>query len=553
MLAEPTDSFIIINLIPGLNDNGMTRKLLILISVAAVFSAAGCVKETYNMDNLSKRVHLSPTFAISAVKGNISIGDLKNIPNDTIVFDNDNFIRIVYQKDSLKEFKLSDYEDFNDLAEFHLKEGYPLFGVAVNNLDDTVTFEPGNDIEIVKIGITTGSVNYKVTSKTLAPASFTITLPTAKRGGAPITQNITIPANKTTTGSVSIDNTEVDLSADPKKIYNRLPVRYSVSATSGSFNLNDSMYVQVDIPAPVFDYVKGYFGQQTETIDPDTLDLEIKDILDHITGDFLLSSPSIKLNYSNSFALPIQVNLQAKGYKLAETVDLGLSPVNLSYPAAPTQRDKDDTFIINKANSSLPELVSMPPEKIRFAGSAKMNPQGNTGARDNYLFKDSRLFLGPLEIEVPLEFRINNLSFADTMDNFLQMEDDEDFPFKPEDFEFLRIDVTAENGFPLGISLSMILYDSASHTNKCTVDATDILEPAPVGANGKVTAPLNCKTSIEITRDFWDSIGDADKVIFKFTLNSTDNGTKDVKIYSDYKIDFKAALVLKPDIKLKIK
>ncbi len=41
----------------------------------------------------------------------------------------------------------------------------------------------------------------------------------------------------------------------------------------------------------------------------------------------------------------------------------------------------------------------------------------------------------------------------------------------------------------------------------------------------------------------------ADKIIFKFTMNTTDNGSKDVKIYSDYKIDFKASLVLKPDIK----
>ncbi len=33
-------------------------------------------------------------------------------------------------------------------------------------------------------------------------------------------------------------------------------------------------------------------------------------------------------------------------------------------------------------------------------------------------------------------------------------------PVNPEDFEFLRIDITAENGFPLGVSLSIILYDS---------------------------------------------------------------------------------------------
>jgi hypothetical protein len=59
---------------------------------------------------------------------------------------------------------------------------------------------------------------------------------------------------------------------------------------------------------------------------------------------------------------------------------------------------------------------------------------------------------------------------------------------------------------------------------------------------------VSCSTGIEITREFWEKVNDADQIIFSFTLNTTDN----VKIYSDYKIDFKAALVLKPDIRFNL-
>jgi hypothetical protein len=297
--------------------------------------------------------------------------------------------------------------------------------------------------------------------------------------------------------------------------------------------------------------VKGYFGQQTETIAKDTLDLGIKDIIDHIKGSFLVSSPSIKLNYTNSFAIPVQVTLNAAGYKGSNVVQLGLNPnpVNLSYPAAPADTTKDDVFTINKANSHLPDLISMPPEKIIFSGSAVMNPAGNTGTRDNYLFNSSH-FLGNLEVEVPLEFRLNNLQFEDTVKNFMK---DIDSPIKPDDFEFLRVDITADNGFPLGVSLSMVLYNSASKAHISTIDATDVLKAAPVDANGKVTAPMSTATSITISRAFWNSIDAADKIIFNFSMNTTDAGTKDVKIYSDYKINFKAALVLKPDIKFNLK
>jgi hypothetical protein len=34
-----------------------------------------------------------------------------------------------------------------------------------------------------------------------------------------------------------------------------------------------------------------------------------------------------------------------------------------------------------------------------------------------------------------------------------------------------------------------------------------------------------------------------------FTMNTTDGGSKDVKIYSDYRIRFTAGLVVKPDLK----
>jgi hypothetical protein len=58
-------------------------------------------------------------------------------------------------------------------------------------------------------------------------------------------------------------------------------------------------------------------------------------------------------------------------------------------------------------------------------------------------------------------------------------------------------------------------------------------------------------TRIEFTREFFSSITKADKIIFQFTLNTTSDGSQDVKIYSDYRIDFNAALVVKPDINFK--
>jgi hypothetical protein len=325
----------------------------------------------------------------------------------------------------------------------------------------------------------------------------------------------------------------------------------SSNNTMINFNRDDMVQLDFELLNPVFDYIKGYFGQMSEQIDPDILDTGLDEFQNNITGQFNISNPSIKLNYSNSFGIPIEVTLNAKGKKNTQSVDLGLAPFAIA-PATLTTRDVTSFIVINKANSKLPELVSLPPSEITFSGSAKMNPLGPpAGGRNNYVFGNSR-FLGSLEVEVPLEFWINNLQFTDTVDNF--MKDDgsgNDSPVKPEDFELLRVDITAKNGFPLGVSIKMSLYDSLTQSTKSTIDATGVLEPAPVDSNGKVTGVAETSTTIEFTREFFSSITTSDKIIFQFTLNTTSDGSQDVKIYSDYRIDFNAALVVKPDINFK--
>jgi hypothetical protein len=402
----------------------MGKKLLILFFVAAVFSMTGCVKETYNMDKLSKWGHLSPTLAISAARGNISLKDLID-PNDTVRFDENNFITLVFKKDSLFNLGLVDFTYSKGLTDF-------------SNLD------------------------------------------------------------------------------------------------------------------PGIDYLKGVPGEMVATFETDTLNLEIKDILSHIQGDYFISNPSIKLNYTNSFVDPIEMKFDVTGKRDSKMIDLRMAPFIFDHPADTIEGEVSSSLVIDKTNSSLDSLISLPPEEIYFSGLAKLNYSGKNGQNGIKAIVRNHI-LGSIEVEIPLQFRINNLQFSDTLDNFLQNNDSGDSPINPENFEFLRIKIDAENGFPLGISLSMVLFDSANTANICTINAADILEPAPVDLNGIVTEPISCSTIIDITKDFWSSINEADKIIFTFTMKTTDNGTKDVKIYSDYEIDFKAALILKPDIQFNLK
>ncbi len=328
-------------------------------------------------------------------------------------------------------------------------------------------------------------------------------------------------------------------------------MQYTLNVSSGgvlvNFNSTDKIELELSLKDPDIDYVKGYFSQISETIEPDTLDLDIDEILNSLTGEFLISNPIIRLNYSNSFAIPLKVDFQATGSRGSRSVNLSLDPIMISYPQYPESRDISSVITIDRDNSDLPELISLPPGKVVFSGSAAMNPDGNTGARDNYVFGNSR-FLASAEVEVPLEFRMNNLQFADTIDNFLKLDEDEDSPVKPENFKSLELLLTATNYFPLGVGVRMGLYDEDTRKVLSDIDASKLLEAAPVNQSGKSTGFRETKTTFEIDQDFFDAIKSSEKIIIWFTLNTSSSGTVDVKIYSDYKIGFKTSVVAKPEI-----
>jgi hypothetical protein len=381
----------------------MIKRSFLYISVIGVLCFAGCIKETYNMKMLSKQAHLSPTLALSAVKGDISFSDAVKT-SDTVVFDQDKLVILVFKKDSVIDLKLSDF-----------------------------------------------------TKATI---------------------------------------------------------------------------------------------QKTATIEPNSYDLNIGDILDHkIVGTVKFLNPSIKFNYTNSFSDPVKISLNVSATGKNGTIALNLAPFTLSKPNFPVQQEITDKFVIDKSNSNLPDLISLPPETVNYNGTAVITTTVKDKGTESYAIGANRL-TGSLEIDIPLDLTLKNLQLTDTVNNFIKSSKS-DNPLNPEDFQMLSINVTAKNGFPLGAALKMGLYKSSVDSVKSTIDATGLLNPAPVDANGKASGVTETSTMIEFTKDFFKNVNKADKIIFWVTLNTTGNGTQEVKIYSDYRINFNAALVVKPDINLK--
>jgi len=343
---------------------------------------------------------------------------------------------------------------------------------------------------------------------------------------------------------------------------NHLYPNMAIAAMNGSFSLKDIvktndtiMFDQNKLLLLVFtrnsiidlklsDFAKSATIHKVAVILPGQIDLNLSDITSHISGDFTILNPRIKFNYTNSFPDSVKLDFNFIGRGRNQSVNLNLEPFLIARPNLPAQQEISSSFIIDKTNSNLPQIVSLPPEVIDYSGTATMSFTTSSPIGAFHL-------TGSLDIEVPMELGMTNLQLSDTVDNFLKEDKNSDNPVKPEDFQLLQFNVIADNGFPVGVSLKMSLYNSSTGKIQKTVNATDILKAAPVDSNGKVTGSSKSTTTVEFTNDFFSSVPKADKIIFWLTLNTTGNGSKGVKIYSDYTFDFNAALVVKPDIKLK--
>lgn len=405
-----------------------------------------------------------------------------------------------------------------------------------------VDFDLDGPEKIYKIILKTGRVDYTVTSNIQEEIRLTIILPATEVNGDTLVfeKSITYNGGNPTSGTLILDNSITDLTTDPLKPYNVFPFKFEVEIVSSNnqvtINFDDDLIFDFSVNNIDFAYIEGYLGKQEESFDPDSLEIEMDDeILDKISGTFQFANPIIKFTYRNSFGLPVSLDLSVEGeFNDGSVVDLGASVIDVQGPADTLNPEVEGTIEFNKDNTNIKDLLVFPPPvKICYSGSATINPSEDTTVI-NFITNKSKIE-GDLEIEIPIEFSANNLTFQDTMEIDLDIED-EDFSV---DIEVIKIYVNTKNGFPLDFRFQMIPLDSITSVPYDSLEFT-FLSAAPVDGNGVVIeeqVDWN-QEIIDIDQEFLENLEKSDQVIVKVIFNTTGNGADPVKILSDYIFEF---------------
>lgn len=417
----------------------------------------------------------------------------------------------------------------------------------------------GMDIELDQIRFTKGRLLWHAASPSLLSSKLAIRFPTAARNGMPVEESIFTGTAYQSKGSFQLASTIIDLGSDPGQPFNRLPYTCELAVSSGKsmirFNSNDEVTLELQLVDAVPDYIKGYFGRQVHSISSQSINTGLEEYTGKLNGDIQFTDPVVRLNYLNSFSIPIEVALDIEGTKGQEAIGLGLSPFPVLYPAGPGDRDVAATYVIGKHNSLLPEVISLLPEAISVAGAAKFNSCDEVKVqRDNYIYGSSR-FVASVEVEVPLNMRFDSIHLADTVENFLSGDKLFDAVFKQGSnasgkIRIVSLGLRIRNSFPFDVSFNMGFTEGSKGSSVNALSAGKVLRAARTDISGKVVSPSETLATIEFSDEFLQKLNGSDKIIFDFLVSASN--PKEIRIFADYKIEFSASVTVDTEINFEL-
>jgi len=397
---------------------------------------------------------------------------------------------------------------------------------------------PTEDYKLRNVKFGAAVIPYVADSKFAETLNLSIQFPDATVGGNPLSPNaITLPKGSKT-GNFDLSNANIFLGAIDTQTHNMLRVSVApyISSSGNMVDFDSSNYVKIEIdPAKIIiDYVDGYMGQKTWTVDVNDVNF---DALANLGKGLTLTNPKMSIIVKNSFGIPIRLELSivAKDNNGA-SVDMQPPVMNFGYPSIPQAGTTiDSKFDIDKTNSKIVQALGLPPTKFAIAGKAYLNKDGFKGYND-FVDKKSNLAIS-FEANLPLSIIAQDFSISDTAD----VKD----VFKGLDqFEYLELKIKTTNGFPLEGTLDLYFANASGVIMDSLTNTTLIASGIP-DATGRVITRTENMTSILLDAAKLSRMATktnyAQKIIFKTHFYTYNKGTQSVNIHTDNKLDIALA------------
>ena len=409
-----------------------------------------------------------------------------------------------------------------------------------------VDLSTGGSEELRELMFSTASFDYEFVSTLAENLALNLNFPGSDQNGVEVDTTIIIAAGATTTGSINLNGTILDLTQDPSQNHSRLPI--AVAATLvGSGNMvnidsSDALDMTFEMTNLQFGHIKGFFGTQQITIDPGAVDLAI-DFLENFDGEISFAEPSIAMAITNSIGLPIQLVLDFNSFKDGTAYGLNGPNYVLPYPTT-LGNTATGTLTFDNTNSSIVDVFTLPKDSITYGGSVNVNHDTATFGTENFVTNTSSIS-GDLLMEMPFYFTATGLGFYDTLAT-----DQNNVDALPEGttLESAKLLLQTTTTLPLDASLNLTFYDA--NWNTILVKDFGLMESGIPDANGIIVAPNVLDTELELDASEATAVLEAVHITAEATMDTYNVGTDPVKLRTDATLNLNLGVQFKVNVTL---
>ena len=437
------------------------------------------------------------------------------------------------------------------------------FTVASTNLKvynavvdlDTTTLASQSDVvdlgvagvEIGEIAFNTCDLNYEFISTLQADVEVALKMPSTDKNGMPIDTTILIAANQTTTGTIQLSNTVLDLTTDSVQSHSRLPIELTATVLGTSSMVTvDSGHAIVsafDMDNISFAYIEGYFGDSTVAVPSSTVDLDL-DILNQFNGEITFEDPKLSVGVVSSVGIPVALDLRFISYRNGTGYPLNASSQLFPYPTV-IGDSAMGTLVYDNTNSSLSSVFTFPFDSLAYGGAVTVNPDTTTYGKYNFITSDSKI-AGDILIDLPFTFTTAGLSLSRTIDSTLNLSSYLESSLY--EFDYAKLLINTTSSLPVDATLDLKFY--AADGTLLLVKTINALESGVPNVDGVVIAPSVTFSELELTASDFSLITQARVAVAEATMNSFNQGTVPVKLRTDATIKIDLGVEAKVNFEL---
>jgi hypothetical protein len=501
----------------------MNKSLSFLLLITAVTFLASCTNfkefEGLEVGNYEGE------FAVPLFQSSISFEQLLEDVNEgtELIVEEDGAMRLYYLNDP----KIRRTEDIFEII--------PIFGAALEDTINNIPLGLPEEVDIQRMIFSDGNIGFSFKSFHEDDLSVVFTLPQVSRNGQTFqrTFNVdyegTLPVEKT--GVFSLKTWELMPGGTDSLI-----IRYEAIRSSNG-ERDTLTEVQMGVVNLEFSYAEGFLGTETYDVDSATIDMDFFETW--ASTDVFFEDPKVIVLVENSFGFPVRSDTRKL---FAETYDGQIlqfenegvtNGINFEYPGFDEIGEtKMTTYVLDKDNSNIRDIVAAGPRFIEYVIDAITNPEEDP-SQIGFL-TDSSFFQVQVAVDIPIWGSVKNYGAQDTFDiSFESFNNIKEVEFK----------IVAENEIPLEAELQMFFVDAEGTVlDSMFVDPSIVIPGAPVDDKGLVTGEVEEVTFTTFDAARFERIRAATGIIAETSFSTWQMGGPSVRLNAKQTLELRVGM-----------